>query len=112
MQKHDINVSVLPNGKHLAGFAFWGNEHDIVSAYLNKLDKLNSTHFKRYKENNLFIFAWMIEKDDIEHEISKIVEQNQRDHECISYKFDDIYIFTGDILYCITLKNTTSLRRQ
>lgn len=105
IQKQDVQVSVLPNGQHIASFAFWGNEYDIISAYQNKLDKLNKTHFKRYKENNLFIYVWMIEEDDIEHEITELVQQIQNDNEFFICKFDYVYIFSGKNLFSITVKN-------
>jgi hypothetical protein len=105
IKNHDISISVLPNGQYSAVFAFWGDEHDILSAYYKKLNKLNSKHFNRYNENNLFIYAWMIDKDDIENEITKIIQHDQKINSNLSYKFDYIYIFTGKVLYCITMKN-------
>ncbi|MDP4119979.1 MAG: hypothetical protein Q8876_02865 [Bacillota bacterium] len=101
----DIEVNKLPNGQLSAGFCCWGSEHDIKSAYIKKLSKLNSHHFKHYKENNLFIFSWMIDKSEVEREASEIFRLNQQDNRCYQYKFEHLYIYREGLLYCLTLEN-------
>lgn len=104
IQNYNIKVLKHQNGQLMALTSFWGGEHDILSAYLKKYEKLNSEHFKRYKENNLFIFAWMIDDEDMDDEILIILQHDPKS----SYKFDHIYIFSEKVLCCVDCNNANT----
>lgn len=99
-----IFVSTLPNGQHFAGFTSWGDQHDLGTAYLKKLCKLNKHHFKRFEENNLFIFAWMIDEDELTRGISEIIHSLDLPPE-YKHSFDNIYICSETLLVHIRAKD-------
>lgn len=83
----------LPNGQYSAATnARWGDEHDFQTIYENKLDKLNRKHFKVFKENNLFIDASMIDKEELSDGITYFQIVN-REINSEKRRFDIVYIF-------------------
>ena len=103
MEQH-VFVHELPNGTLIAGFTSWGNQHDLMASYSKKLKKLNEHHFKHYKENNLFIFAWLIDEDELTKGISEIINSLNLPIEH-KYSFDNIYIYKETSLVHICVKN-------
>lgn len=89
----------MPNNKLTAATVFWGNSFDFKKIYNKKINKLNSSHYKKFEENNLFVFAWMADSDEIDEGISFFLNID----EMKAYKFKYIYIFSGDNLYTINL---------
>ena len=55
----------MDTGAHLASFVVWGNTHDIEAAYCKKLTRLNLPHYRLFNENNLFIYAWLIDDKEL-----------------------------------------------
>ena len=77
-----------------------GSTNDTKKAYSQKLKKLNGPGYRKFRENNLFIFAEFEEEDEI-HElvdfISLMDEKNLR--------FDYVYVYTGSEIYSINTNN-------
>lgn len=96
--------AVLPNGQLLAGTTLWGNTHDLLGAYYRKLEKLNGLHFKHYEENDLFIFAWLIDEAELTKSVSEIINALNAPTE-YKYSFDNIYIYKETLLVHICAKN-------
>jgi hypothetical protein len=87
-------------GVYLASFVFWGVAHNIESIFNKKLRKLNSPHYHLFNENNLFIYAWLIDDAKLQNGISaicnKIHSLKNAENNTGDYKlFDHVYIITG-----------------
>lgn len=92
-----IIVSKRSDGTLLAGTqAFWGETFDFHRAHASKTEKLNANHFQRFKENNLFIYAWMIDDDELTEAIQKLTSQSV--HPAPMVSFDSIFVFDGERL--------------
>lgn len=104
IREQHVFADTLPNGELIAGVTLWGSQHDLMAAYVKKLEKLNKPHFRHYGENNLFIFAWLIDEDDLKRGISEIIHSLSLPTE-YQYGFDNIYIFKGPLLVHICAKN-------
>lgn len=102
--KNRVIAQSTPNGQYIAGFAMLGNSHDLFSAYIRKIAKLNAKHFGVYRENNLFMLSWMIDKDELSGEIQKILLYSLGDIG-YTYNFNYIYICTEKQLITIDLKS-------
>lgn len=104
IREQHIFAHELPNGKLIAGFTSWGSQYDLMASYSKKLKKLNEHHFKHYEENNLFIFAWLIDEDELAKGISEIIYSLNLPFEH-KYNFDNIYIYKETLLVHICAKN-------
>lgn len=92
-----ITMSKRPDGTLLAGTqAFWGDNFDFDRAIASKIQKLNAHHFQRFKENNLFIYAWMIDDDELTQAIQELTSQSVPSGTMGS--FDSIFVFDGERL--------------
>lgn len=104
IREQNVFVHRLPNGQLMAGVILWGDPHDLMVAYSKKLKKLNEHHFKHYEENDLFIFAWLIEEDELAKGVSEIIYSLNLPTE-YKYSFDNIYIYKETLLVHICAKN-------
>lgn len=92
-----ITMSKRPDGTLLAGTqAFWSDNFDFDRAIASKIQKLNARHFQRFKENNLFIYAWMIDDDELTQAIQELTSQSVPSGTMGS--FDSIFVFDGERL--------------
>ncbi len=81
----------------VVGFCVWGETYDWVGVYQKKINKLNQKHFQKFEENNLFIFAWMADREELTAGIQHLLEYIKRD-DYREYIYDYIYLFNGTIL--------------
>lgn len=92
------------NGRYLAGFAMWGNQHLIQTSYKKKLKKLNSSHFTKCTSNQLFIFAWLSDEEDIFGEIKEVLSfSGSIDISSYVDRFDKVFIFAEPKLHMINV---------
>jgi hypothetical protein len=83
-------------GAYLASFVDWEEAYDIKSIFLKKLGKLNSPHYHLFSENNLFVYAWGIDDNELQDGITAICKANHApDQSAAARLFDDVYIVTG-----------------
>lgn len=94
-----VTTTELPTGQYLAGFSFWGDCHNIKSAFDKKIHLLNTEHFNHFRENNLFIASWDIDKDELEKGIRDIL--NALSISSFLWNFDIVYLWTGSKLIYI-----------
>lgn len=94
----------LKNGPFLAASILGGATHDLNTAYQRKLDKLNSRHFKKFHENNLFIYSWFIEAEALDDGLRKMAYTSKNLASSL-IDFNMIYIFVERILHTICLKD-------
>ena len=100
-----VFVSTWPDGSYVAGTpGYWGNEFDFQKIYEQKLEKLNSKHFQKFSENNLFIFAWLVDTQELQSAINYFITcSNEITRQSLNYYYDLIFIFSGSSL--IEIKN-------
>ena len=85
--RKDVTARVFLNGMMIAGYAMWGDEYDIVPILNKKLKKLRN-QYKMLDSNELFVFAWLIDDDELEKMVLDIYSINFKDED----GFDSIYI--------------------
>lgn len=108
ISKGRVVTAKTSTGEYLAGFSRWGNTHDIEGAFCKKLKKLNLPHYKFFRENNLFIFAWLIDDKELLNGIEAIFNQVRILKSKLNLKtiqFDYVYIFLEGQLVNLSLKN-------
>ncbi len=91
-----VDVKLLPNKQLLASFSFWGEDHDIIGAFLSKTNTLNKNVFRKFRENKLFIFSWMIGSDYLYRSLDLIISDNSILNmlaDRYKYLFDTIFVF-------------------
>ena len=74
ISRGDVFAAPIGNGRILAGYTAWGEEYDVQSILQRKIEKLN-TKYQKYRENELFITAWLCddyELDEMSQQIRKI----------------------------------------
>lgn len=107
-ESNRVAAQLTSNGDYFASFGVWGDIHDIEHAYENKLKKLNSAHFQKCRTNNLFIYAWFIDDEDLFASI-KTIQQLYREESAYSVHFHTVYLFTGSLLIEINLGSSQVL---
>lgn len=81
------------SGMNVAGtWATWGSTFAHETILKKKCQKLNSAHFRVFDHNELFIFAWLIDQDELE-EAFEYIAGGKWIAEDARYRFDTIYIF-------------------
>lgn len=85
--RKDVIAGPLSNGIMIAGYVMWGDEYDIIPILNKKLQKLRNK-YKSFESNELFVFAWMIDDDELEKMILDIYSINFKNEK----GFDSIYI--------------------
>ena len=61
------------SGVNMAGtWATWGSTFDHETILKKKCQKLNSSHFRVFGHNELFIFAWLIDQEELEEALEYI----------------------------------------
>lgn len=85
--RKDVIARPLPNGIMIAGYAMWGDEYDIVPILNKKLKKLRN-QYRTFDSNELFVFAWLIDDDELEKMVLDIYSINFKNEK----GFDSIYI--------------------
>lgn len=104
-----VHARKLPNDTYIAGtIAFWGDFFDFKKIYGQKLKKLNAIHFSRFQENNLFIFAWLIDDEEVARAIEYFSCQEAPNE--YEYNFDFVFIFCDDVLVEIELATRSVIR--
>lgn len=73
--RKDVIAGPLSNGIMIAGYVMWGDEYDIIPILNKKLQKLRNK-YKSFESNELFVFAWMIDDDELEKMILDIYSIN------------------------------------
>ncbi len=97
-----INALQGQDDRWMATFTEWGNMHDLVLAYEKKTEKLNDGHFNVFNENNLFIFAWMIDNVELEEQILGILQHStDESFKKLQHHFNNIYVFVEDSLFTV-----------
>lgn len=115
IRENNIFVDVLPEGQFLAGIMIWGSADDIMNIFDKKTKRLNNADFQIFNINNLFIFAWMIDKEEISEFISTLKLrlnastqlQERKQNKVESLKFDFVYVFNEHTLQEICLSDIT-----
>lgn len=102
--KERLYAERIYDNQWVAGFTMWGETHSIREIYIKKLNKLNTKNFEKFNENNLFIFSWFIDSDELDIGISEIINTTISKYALV---FDIVYIFTGDTL----IKVNVSLKK-
>lgn len=111
-ERKGVNAHKRPNGQVLQGFTFWGSTHDLVNAYVKKLESMNKEGFQLFEENNLFIYAWLSEEEIIRDFIAYIQKDTKQESMAGSQmevdgarQFDLVYVFIDRKLLEIRLKD-------
>jgi len=87
IRNQDIRIKQFVDGRLIVGFAMWGDPFDIAPVLNDKIQKLNST-YRYFDTNELFVFAWLSDDDDL----SKMISQIKTINFGTSKGFDSIYI--------------------
>lgn len=80
-----------------ATWATWGSTFDHETILQKKCCKLNKPHFRVFNRNELFIFAWLIDQDELNEAIEYIASRKWI-AEDTKRGFDTIYIFDDKVL--------------
>jgi len=116
IRKQNIFVDILPEGQFLAGMTFWGSTDDFMNIFDKKTKSLNNAGFQIFKSNNLFIFAWMVDKEEISEFISTLklrlnasnqLKEMNNQNKVESLNFDFVYVFNEHTLQEICLSDIT-----
>lgn len=71
IRNRDVSIKQFIDGRLISGFAMWGNPYDIVPVINKKIKKLSEL-YKLFDSNELFVFAWTSDIDDLEKMISQV----------------------------------------
>lgn len=86
------------SGVNMAGTcATWGSTFGHESILKKKCQKLNSSHFRVFRYNELFIFAWLIDQEEL-NEALEYIAAGKWIAEDARYVFDTIFIFDDKVL--------------
>ncbi|EIM05959.1 hypothetical protein A1A1_13482 [Planococcus antarcticus DSM 14505] len=102
--KYKVRIKADDKGiiKYVLPAEVWGSSNETKEAFTQKTHKLNSGHFKIFKENNLFLFAEGEESNEVQGLIDYIKEA-----ENAVYSFEYVYLYTYNELYSISTKNSS-----
>ncbi|EOL50741.1 hypothetical protein [Enterococcus caccae] len=92
-----INLPLPDNSKKevAISIANWHSLFNLIEAYDNKAEKLQSGNYKIYKENNLFIFVFGEGEKSIEQLAKHIYRKRTKQ------QYDFIYVYSQPNLYKI-----------
>ncbi len=82
------------------GYIHWGNTHDLITIFLEKIKKLNNTGFQKFKDNRLFIFSWLSNKDEI-NEFIEFLRENTNEMILCQVNCNNIF----DVVYVMSEKS-------
>lgn len=86
------------SGVNIAGtWATWGSTFGHETILKKKCQKLNSSHFRVFRHNELFIFAWLIDQEELD-EALEYIAAGKWIAEDARYVFDTIFIFDDKVL--------------
>lgn len=85
-------------GLHVAGaWATWGSAFSHEKILNQKAKNLNKPHYQFFDQNELFIFAWLIDFDELQEALEYIAGRQWLEAS-MSHSFNTIYIFDGKML--------------
>ena len=98
IQKDRVLSFHTNSGVNIAGtWATWGSTFAHETILKKKCQKLNSPHFRVFDHNELFIFAWLIDQDEL-NEAIEYIAGGKWFAKNAGYVFDTIYIFDDKVL--------------
>ena len=92
-------------GLHVAGtWATWGSTFSHEKILMRKTINLNKPHYRLFDQNELFVFAWLIDSDELQEALDYIAGRQWLDAS-MSRSFNTIYIFDGKVLAEVNVSN-------
>ena len=92
-------------GLHVAGtWATWGSTFSHEKILIRKAINLNKSHYRLFEQNELFVFAWLIDSDELQEALDYIAGRRWLEAS-MSRSFDTIYIFDGTVLTEVNVSN-------
>lgn len=92
-------------GLHVAGtWATWGSPFSHEKILIRKAINLNKSHYRLFEQNELFVFAWLIDSDELQEALDYIAGRRWLEAS-MSRSFDTIYIFDGKVLTEVNVSN-------
>ena len=85
--------------------ANWHSLFNLIEAYDNKVEKLQSGNYKLYQENNLFIFVFGEDEQSIE-QLAKHIYRNQTGRQ-----YDFVYVYSQPNFYRIDRQMNIEMKR-
>lgn len=92
-----------------ATWATWGSTFGHETILKKKCQKLNNPHFRLFGRNELFIFAWLSDQEELDDALDYIAGRDWIDDEA-KYSFDTIYIFDDKVLTEVTVEGMHIIR--
>lgn len=97
------------SGVNIAGtWATWGSTFGHATILKKKCQKLNNSHFRVFKHNELFIFAWLIDQEELD-EALEYIAAGKWIAEDARYVFDTIFIFDDKVLTEVVMDGMQSI---
>lgn len=92
-----INLPLPDNTKKKVAISIanWHSLFNLIEAYDNKVEKLQSGNYKLYKENNLFIFVFGEDEKSIE-QLAKHIYRKK-----VGRQYDFVYVYSQPTVYMI-----------
>ncbi|OJG92381.1 hypothetical protein RV15_GL003174 [Enterococcus silesiacus] len=102
-----INLPLPDNTKKKVAISItnWHSLFNLIEAYDNKVEKLQSGNYKLYKENNLFIFVFGEDEKSIE-QLAKHIYRTKNDRQ-----YDVVYVYSQPMLYTIDHQMNTVVKK-
>lgn len=103
--KIDLPLPDNTEKKIAISIANWHSLFNLIEAYDNKVEKLQSGNYQLYKENNLFIFVFGEDEKSIQ-ELAKHIYRNK-----VGRQYDYIYVYSQPMLYTIDRQRNIVLNK-
>ncbi|WP_086315021.1 hypothetical protein A5821_002550 [Enterococcus sp. 7F3_DIV0205] len=102
-----INLPLPDNTKKKVAISIdnWHSLFNLIEAYDNKVEKLQSGNYKVYQENNLFIFVFGEDEKSIE-QLAKHIYRKKTERQ-----YDFIYVYSQPVLYKIDHQRNIVVKR-